>query len=247
MGYKSPRLLAEAIHKEMEELRKLMMSATPGAVTDDGQTAIETLNILRGMFDELAAFSERPSIDDVLKLSPGDYVATMKPLVAKYHRQLMAVDKLAPALCEDLQASAAVVIVMGVADDGKMKTFVRTAHDPNRPEIALAVETLLAAIDTGTQQILAEGVDEAEKQLKIADQPIDAPSDQPLRVRYADTILPDDFDRNDVAELVIDANGDVIKDRNGAGPVPRAATQEEIDSCILVKDPGSGVGYEDEL
>lgn len=249
MSYKSPRLLVEAIHKEMDELRKLLMSEiTPQKVTDDGQTAIETLNVLRGMFDELRVFSDRPTIDDVLKLTPGDYVATMKPLVANYHRQLMMVDKLAPALCEDLQASAVVMILIGVADDGKTKTFVRTAHDPAKSEVQLAVDVLLAAIDAGTKQVVEDGTAEAEKQLGI-EPPLrlnedDAPP-PPLRVRYADAIQDDDAERNRKAELVIDCYDVVVKDRNG--PSGRKATQEEIDSCIVVKDPGSGVGYEEDV
>lgn len=168
MGFKSPRLLIEAIHVQIDEQRQMLMSVGDDVPFVSANSDLqEGLNELRKLVDELQAFVDRPSIDDVLKLTPGDYVATMKPLVAKYHRQLMSVDKLAPALCEDLQASATVLILMGIADDGKMKTFVRTAHDPNRPEIALAVETLLAAVDISTQQILAEGVGEAEKQLGI--------------------------------------------------------------------------------
>ena len=160
--YKSTRLLVEAVHKEMEALRKLLMSTTPGDVTDDGQSAIETLNIIRSLFGELAAKADRPTIEDVVKLSPVDYVATMKPLVGNFHRQLMVADRLAPCLCEDLQAAACVLILIG--DD---KTIVRTAHDPNRPEIQLAVETLIESIDTTFNQVVKEGVAAAEKQLGI--------------------------------------------------------------------------------
>jgi len=161
MSYKTPRLLAEAIHKEMEELRKLLMSeTTPQKVTDAGQTAIETLNVLRKLFDELAVMSERPTIDDVLKLSPGEYVATMKPLVARFHRQLMTIDLLAPALCEDLQATACVLILVG---DGN--TLVRTAHDPKREEVALVVETLLAAVDDGLKRIASDAAEAAGQML----------------------------------------------------------------------------------
>lgn len=246
MSFKSPRLLVDAIHKEMDELRKLLMSHEPGdykVTSADLSSAQITVNDLSKLFDELAAMADRPSIDDVLKLSPGDYVATMKPLVAKYHRQLMTVDILAPALCEDLQATGCILILIG---DGK--TVVRTAHDPNRPEVALAVEALLAAIDTGTAQVLTDGAAEAEKQLGLGEQLVsDMPENSPLRVRYGDPIQPDDAERNRKAELVIDFDGVVVKDRIGGidGPAGRKATQEEIDSCVIVKDPGTGVGYDD--
>ncbi len=168
MAYKSIRLLNEAIHKEMEALRKLLMSTTPGAVTDDGQTPIETLNVLRTMFDELAAKADRPTIEDVTKQSPGDYVATMKPLVGQYHRQLMTIDKLAACLCEDLQASGCILMLIG---DGK--TVVRTAVDPAREEVQLAVEIMLTSLDEGMKKVAEEGVAAAEQQLSI-----DAPVEQ---------------------------------------------------------------------
>jgi hypothetical protein len=241
MSYKSPRLLVEAIHTKIDEQRQMLMSVgddTPFvAVNSDLQ---EGLNDLRKLFDELAAMADRPSIDDVTKLAPGDYVATMKPLVRTYHQQLMTVDKLAPALCEDLKANAVVLILVG---DGN--TVVRTAHDPAKDEVALVVETLLAAIDAGTKQIVDEGAAAAEKQLSLGGPLLMEEDDQPLRVRYADMIQDDDAERNLKAELVIDCCDVVVKDRNG--PVGRKATQEEIDSCIVVKDPSTGVGYEEEV
>jgi hypothetical protein len=83
----------------------------------------------------------------------------MKPLVGNYHRQLMVADKLAPCLCEDLQATGCILMLIG---DGK--TIVRTAVDPNRPEVQLAVEAILQTLDGGIQQVMTEGVTEAEKQ-----------------------------------------------------------------------------------
>lgn len=167
MAFKSVRLLNDAIHKEMDALRKVLMSTEPGAVTDDGQTALETVNVLRNLFDELAAKADRPTIEDVTKLTPGDYVATMKPLVRTYHQQLMTVDLLAPCLCEDLQANGCIIMLIGAG-----KTVVKTAIDPNSPEeVKLAVEAVLATLDGGIQQVVTEGVAEAEKQLGITTPP----------------------------------------------------------------------------
>ena len=164
MSYKSVRLLNDAIHKQMDELRKNIMGVEPSAWggTTNKEETFEALDDLRKLLDELAAKADRPTIDEVTKQSPGDYVATMKPLVGLYHRQLMAFDKLAPCICEDLQASGVVLMIIG---DGK--TVVRTAVDENRPEIQLAVEIILQALEQGTQQTMTEGVAEAEKQLGI--------------------------------------------------------------------------------
>jgi hypothetical protein len=160
MSYKSARLLVEAIHTQMDNLRKSAMAidGTPDQKAD----IFEVMGTLRGLFDELAAKADRPSIDDVTKLSPGDYVATMKPLVGNYHRQLMTIDKLTACLCEDLLATGCILMLIG---DGK--TVVRTAVDPNRPEVQLAVEAILATLDGGIKQVMTEGVAEAEKQLGI--------------------------------------------------------------------------------
>lgn len=163
MAFKSVRLLNEAIHKEMDALRKLLMGAEPGSVTDDGQSAIETLNLMRGLLDELAAKADRPTIEDVMQQSPGDYVATMKPLVRKYHQQLFVTNTLAPCLCEDLQATGIVLMLIG---DGK--TVVRTATDPNNPEVGLAVEIILQSLDEGMKKVAEEGAAVAEQQLGIA-------------------------------------------------------------------------------
>lgn len=161
MAYKSVRLLVDAIHNEMANLKKFMMQEVASPSLDQAQ---DTWIELRKLFDELGAKADRPTIDDITKLAPGDYVATMKPLVGSYHRQLMVADKLAPCLCEDLQAVGCILILVG---DGK--TIVRTAVDPNRPEIQLAVEAILESLDSGTKQVVTEGVAEAEKQLGITE------------------------------------------------------------------------------
>lgn len=165
MAFKSVRLLNEAIHSEMEKLRKSIMSVEASAWggTDGNETALEHLNDLRKLFDELAAKADRPTIEEVTLLAPGDYVATMKPLVRKYHQQLMTADLLAPCLCEDLQAMGCIVMLVGEGN-----TVVRTAVDPRRPEVQLAVEAILESLDSGTKQVVTEGVAEAEKQLGIA-------------------------------------------------------------------------------
>ena len=162
--FKSVRLLVESIHKEMDTLRKAVMNCE--ILPDKSVDIYDAMGELRLLFDELGAMADRPTIEDVMKQSAGDYVATMKPLVRKYHQQLMAVDKLAPCLCEDLQATGCIVMLIG---DGK--TVVRTAADPDRPEVQLAVEALLASMDAGTKQIVTEGVAEAEKQLGIENGP----------------------------------------------------------------------------
>lgn len=148
MNYKSTRILVETINREMEVMRKILMAQNSEPTT----SAIETVNELRGLIDQLATKADRQSLDDLADMTPGGYVAAMKPLVANYHRQLMVADRLAPCLCEDLQAVGCVVVLIG---DGK--TVVRTAHDPNRPEVAIAVEAILGSIDAGTRQVVEDG------------------------------------------------------------------------------------------
>ena len=149
-NYKSTRLLIEAINKAMDAVRKAAM----------GNIALpwDHLNELRDLVDELAKKADRTAVEDLPNLSPANYVVTMKPLVTTFHRQLMAVDKLAACLCEDLQAAACVLILVG--DE---RTVVRAAHDSNRPEITLVVETILAALDGGVKQISAEVVPALEQ------------------------------------------------------------------------------------
>lgn len=235
INYKSVRLLVEAIHKEMDNLRKSVMSCeiSPEKSVD----VYEAMGSLRGMFDELGVFATRPTIDEVLNQPPVDYVATMKPLVRRYHQQLMSFDKLAPALCEDLNARGCMLILIGEGN-----TLVRAAHNPEHPEVELAMEMMLAAIDNGTRQTLEEGTAEAEKQLGL--QPIEQEDSGPLRVKYHDAIQQDDLDRNRKAEFVVDMNDVVVKDRKG--PAGRVATREEIDGCISVKDAGDEDSNDDE-
>lgn len=162
--FKSVRLLGEAIHKEMDQLRKAVMnSELPGELSVDIYDAMGELRLL---FDELGAMADRPTIEDVTKQTPGDYVATMKPLVGNYHRQLMAVDRLAACLCEDLQATGCILMLVGEG-----KTVVRTAADPKHPEVQLAVEAILQTLDGGIKQVMTEGVEEVEKQLGITAPP----------------------------------------------------------------------------
>ncbi len=78
----------------------------------------------------------------------------------------MVADKLTACLCEDLQATGCILMLIG---DGK--TIVRTAADPNRPEVQLAVEAILQTLDGGIKQVVTEGVTEAEKQLGITAPP----------------------------------------------------------------------------
>jgi len=232
MAYKSVRLLNEAIHSTMEKQRKLLMGIDiddRDGVASACSACEEQLNDLRKLFDELSAFADRPTIAEVHNQSASDYVATMKPLVRRYHQQLMTVDLLAPAICEDLNARGCMMILIGEGN-----TIVRAAHDPNHPEVELAMEMMLAAIDSGTRQNLEEGAAEVEKELRL--QPIEQEDDRPLRVKYHDAIQQQDLDRNEKAEFVVDMDDMIIKDRNG--PTPRLATREEIDSCISVKDPG---------
>lgn len=152
MAYKSARLLQEAINREIDELRKLLMMVDDTEHHDDRTDTQSHLIELRKLIDEMTTMADRPAIDDVTSMSPGDYVKTMKPLVGKYHRQLFVADVLPACLCEDLQANA--VILMLIDDE---KTVVRAAHDPNRPEVALAVEAVLASLDDGTKAIAEDG------------------------------------------------------------------------------------------
>jgi hypothetical protein len=159
VNYKSTRLLVEATNKAMDAVRKAAM----------GNIALpwDHLNELRDLIAELAKKADRTALEDVPGLLPMDYVAAMKPLVTTFHRQLMTVDKLASCLCEDLQAAACVLILVG---DGR--TVVRAAHDPSRPEMALAVETIIASLDSGTKQVVAEGVAVDPVEIVAADQPV---------------------------------------------------------------------------
>ena len=141
VNYKSTRLLVEAVNREMEIVRKAAM----------GNMALGSLNELRDLVAELAEKATRTAVEDVPELVPAEYVATMKPLVATYHRLLMNADQLAPCLCMDLKVAACVVILVG--DE---KSSVKTAHDPSRPEAALVVETLLASLDGGTKRVAVE-------------------------------------------------------------------------------------------
>ncbi len=168
MAYKSVRLLQEAINNKVDETRKQLMSLQPQFDNDSITTGDvqENLNELRKLFDELCALADRPTIEDVTKQTPGDYVATMKPLVGNYHRQLMVVDRLAACLCEDLQASGVILMLIG---DGK--TVVRTAVDPAREEVQLAVEIILQSLDEGMKKVAEEGVEAAEEQLGITAPP----------------------------------------------------------------------------
>lgn len=159
VNYKSTRLLVEATNKAMDAVRKAAM----------GNIALpwDHLNELRDLVAELAKKADRTALEDVPGLPPAGYVAAMKPLVTTFHRQLMVVDKLAPCLCEDLQAAVCVLILVG---DGR--TVVRAAHDPSRPEMALAVETIIASLDSGTKQVVAEGVTVDPVVIVAADQPV---------------------------------------------------------------------------
>lgn len=247
MAYKSTRLLVEAIHSKMDEARKRLMQTVVEA--DDGMAgAFESMNELRTLIDELSEKANVPTIDELNNMSVGDYVRTMKPLVARYHRQLLVADKLTACLCEDTQSVGCVLILIGE------KTIVRTSYDPEFPNAQMGVEAVLQALEN-MNKTMQEGVEayedmagvEAPREGDEEEDEFDGDDDdEPLRVRYADPIQNQDIERNERAALVIDMNDEVIKDRFG-GPVPRKATQEEIDSCIVVKDLATGVGYEDEL
>jgi hypothetical protein len=238
MSYKSVRLLVEAINGEMDNVRKALMSMPPESDARDAAAsfAIEMMNELRKLVDELVTMADRPTVDDVLKMKAVDYVATMKPLVRLYHQALLKNELLAQAICEDVQAAGVLLVILG---DGKI--VIGTAYDPNRPEVAIAIEAMVTSLDNDTKKLAKEGVEIAEEQLGITP-PTNDEQPAPLRVRYYDRIREYDQDRNAEAELVIDMDGVVIKDALG-GEVGRKATDAEIDSCIVVKDPGSGVGY----
>jgi hypothetical protein len=239
MAYKSKRLLLEAVTKEMDAIRKLLTQLGTDVVNNAQfmmsqrvSDAQESLNDLRKLFDEVTERLEKPSINDLENMEPSDYVTTMMPLVTQYHRRLMIADRLTSCICTDLGAAGAVIILIGEGS-----TSVKTAYDPARPDVALAIEAILAALDNNTKQVLTEGVAEAEKQFGIADYPVsEIPEDSDLRIRYGDPIQEQDLERNRKAAFVINASNVVIKDRNG--PTPRGATEEEIDSCLLVKEPG---------
>lgn len=159
-NYKSTRLLIEATNRAMDEVRKAAM----------GNIALPwtALNELRNLVEQLAEKANRTALEDVSiqNMTPGDYVATMKPLVATFHRQTMAANMLAPCLCEDLQALACVLILVGEG-----KTVVRASHVSDRPEIALAVETIVASIDAGTKQVVSE----AEAAMSALEAPVGPP------------------------------------------------------------------------
>jgi hypothetical protein len=143
VNYKSTRLLVEATNKAMDAVRKAAMGNIPLPWDD--------LNELRDLVAQLAKKADRVAVEDVSDMAPADYVATMKPLVADYHRQLAARDLLAPCLCMDLRIAGCVLILVG---DGT--TSVRTAHDPGRPEAALVVEAILASLDAGSKQLVSD-------------------------------------------------------------------------------------------
>lgn len=150
VNYKSTRLLVEAINKAMEGARKAAM----------GNMALGELNELRDLVALLAKKAERVALEDLTSMAetdPAGYVAAMMPFVAEYHRQLAPRDLLAPCLCRDLRVPACVVIIVG--DQGSR---VRVAHDPNRPDVALIVETLLASLDEGTKKVAADAAAIAE-------------------------------------------------------------------------------------
>lgn len=140
VSYKSTRLLVEAINREMESVRKAAM----------GNMALGSMNELRDLVAELAKKAERVAVEDVPEMAPADYVATMKPLVAEYHHLLSARSLIAECLCMDLRVPACVLIVIGEQD-----ISVRAAHDPRRPDAALAVETLVAALDDVVKKMTA--------------------------------------------------------------------------------------------
>lgn len=156
--YKSTRLLIDAINVEMESVRKAAM----------GNMALGSLNDLRDLVAQLAKKAERTAVEDVADMAPNDYVATMKPLVAGYHRHLMTRGLIPTCLCMDLEADACVVILVG---DGK--TVVRAAHDPRRPQAALAVETIVQTLDDGLKRVAEAAAEVVTK----ANEPVDQAAD----------------------------------------------------------------------
>lgn len=159
--YKTVRLLVEAVNREMEAVRKAAM----------GNMALGSLNELRDLVEQLAKKAERVAVEDVQDFPPDKFVATMKPLVANYHR-LLAVHNLLPnCLCEDLRVPACVVILVG--DEGSM---VRAAHDQNRPDMQLVVETIINALESGTKQVATEAAAATEAFSEIDQQAGAVPS-----------------------------------------------------------------------
>lgn len=164
MSYKSPRLLTEKIHSDIDDIRKALMSMPPEADARDAvaMQSQEQLNDVRKLVDELAAMAGRPSVDDVQLMRPADYVEAMKPLVRKFHQVLMTSNNLAPCLCEDLNATGVLLVLIGEGN-----TVVRAAHDPAHPEVALAIEAMVDTLDSGTKKVMADGVSAAEEQLGL--------------------------------------------------------------------------------
>jgi hypothetical protein len=155
MGYKSVRLLTEALNTQMEELRKRLMGVTP-ELRDE--FALDQLNELRKLTEELAEKANRQTLEEVQALPPAQYVQAMKPLVANFHRSLMTADILPACLCEDLRANAVVLFLIG---DGN--TIVRASHDPSKPEVALVVEAIINGLDETMKSLAESGISEAEK------------------------------------------------------------------------------------
>ena len=166
MSYKSPRLLTEKIHSDIDFIRKqLMVAADDNSMNDlslANGAAQEQLNDLRKLVDELSSMASRPSIDDVQLMRPADYVEAMKPLVRRYHQALLASDTLPACLCADLQAAGVLLVVIG---DGR--TVVRAAHHPDHPEVALAIEAMIDLLDRGTKEVVEEGVTAAEAAMDL--------------------------------------------------------------------------------
>jgi len=169
-NYKSTRLLVEAVNREMESVRKAAM----------GNLALGSLNELRDLVAQLVKKAERIALEDLTGMAetdPAGYVAAMMPFVAEYHRQLAPRDLLAPCLCRDLRVPACVVILVG--DEGSR---VRAAHDPERPDAALIIETLLASLDEGTKKVAADAAAAKEAFAGIDRQVVDPvqPESSPL-------------------------------------------------------------------
>jgi len=156
MSYKSVRLLSEAIHKEMDELRKAMYEDEQSP--EGRANRLDKLNDLRPLVDELVEKASRPTLEEVAVMPPAQYVQTMKPLVGNFHRALMTADILPACLCEDLRANAVVLFLIG---DGN--TLVRASHDPSKPEVALVVEAIINGLDETMKAIAETGISEAEK------------------------------------------------------------------------------------
>lgn len=147
INYKSTRLLVDAVNRELDEVRKAAM----------GNMALGSLNDLRDLVAQLIKKAERVAVEDVSDLAPVDYVMTMKPAVAEYHRLLLNYNQIAPCLCMDLRAAAVILVIVG---DGS--STVKTAHDPNRPDAAFIVEAMVGALDDG-MKAMAEQVSKASE------------------------------------------------------------------------------------